>query len=268
MSKTLTTWEVLRNRFPESECVLLAEVSDASGFSRSRSLDFMVINLWQSRGLSISGIERKSNRPDWLKELKNPAKQENHFKHCDYFYLLTDKEGVAKLEEIPETWGWYHINENQVLKIMKAAPKLTPVPIDRSFLCAMLRRAANKEKYVHVDTLKTRIEERALQLQTERNFNQEREASEYRTLKDAVDDFEKASGVSIRNWYATPAKIGEAVRIIVNGNLKGYIERMERVESHAKNIYDDISKNVSELTKTQKQLQQGSLELSTLTPTP
>lgn len=163
MATKATAWQVLRNKFPAEEYVLIAEVSDASGFSRSRSLDFMLINLWQSRGLAVTGIERKSNRGDWLKEIKNPAKQENHFKYCDYFYLLTDKEGVAKLEEIPANWGWYHINEKGMLKTLKAAPKLSSIPIERSLLCAMLRRADDKRDYVHKDNLEEQIATRAEQ---------------------------------------------------------------------------------------------------------
>ena len=52
------TWGILRGRFPENEFVLIQEVSDASGFSRSRSLDWMLINIWPSRGLAITGIEQ------------------------------------------------------------------------------------------------------------------------------------------------------------------------------------------------------------------
>lgn len=74
MVKDFTAYSVLRAKYPETECVLMQEVSDASGHTRSRSLDFMVVNLWNSRGLSVIGIEKKTNLGDWLKELKNPAK--------------------------------------------------------------------------------------------------------------------------------------------------------------------------------------------------
>ena len=147
---------ILRNKYPATEYVLISEVPDNVS-TRNRYLDFMIINLWQSRGLAITGIERKSNRGDWLKEMKTPDKQEKHFRHCDYFYLLTDREGVAKLEEIPETWGWYHITQNGILKTLKAAPKLQSQPIDRALLCAMLRRAQDKQGFIHEDTIKEHI---------------------------------------------------------------------------------------------------------------
>jgi len=248
--KKLTTWEVLRYKFPANEYVLIEEVSDASGFSRSRSLDYMLINLWNSRGLAVTGIEKKSNRGDWLKELKTPAKQENHFKHCDFFYLLTDKEGVAKLEEIPLTWGWYHINENGILKTMKAAPKLESLPIGRSLLCAMLRRAACKESYVHIDSIETRIQE-AVEAQKIRLGNKMKSDLEnYEDLKQQVAAFEEASGVKIAERYSginDSKKIGEIVKAIKNNGIKDYEDRLLRLENQAKSIYESIQNSLSKL---------------------
>jgi hypothetical protein len=129
-------YSVLRHKFPEKEYVLISEVPDNVS-TRNRYLDFMLINLWASRGLAITGIEQKSNRGDWINELKNPKKQENHFKYCDYFYLLTDKG---------------------ILKTMKDAPKLNPLPIPKVLMCSMLRRAQEKKGFVHETALDAHIE--------------------------------------------------------------------------------------------------------------
>jgi hypothetical protein len=246
--KKLTTWEVLRYKFPENEYVLLQEVSDASGYGRSRSLDYMLINLWQSRGLAVTGIEQKSNRGDWLKELKNPQKQENHFKYCDYFYLLTDKDNVAKLEEIPASWGWYHINDKQILKTLKAAPKLAPKPIERSLLCAMLRRAADKTTYVHRDSLESHIQAKAEEVHTQRNHELERAAADYKDLKGKVDSFEQASGIEITYaWGGQAKKIGETVKLIMNQGVDQYQERLERIQSQAKNFLESITTTIESI---------------------
>lgn len=244
----LSAWQVLRNKFPETEYVLIEEVSDASGFARSRSLDFMIINLWQSRGLAVTGIERKSNRGDWLKELKTPAKQENHFKYCDYFYLLTDKDNVAKPEEIPANWGWYHINEKGMLKTLKAAPKLKSIPIERSLMCAMLRRAACKSNYVHVDSIEERIKIKAESIHQQKNTTLEREAKFYHELKAQVDAFELASGIKISHAWGDSAKnMGNAVRIILNGESLYHTAGLRRLEQNAKSIHEGIKKNLDEL---------------------
>lgn len=264
--KKLTTWEVLRYKFPANEYVLIAEVSDKSGFSRSRSLDYMVINLWESRGLAINGIELKSNRSDWLREIKNPQKQENHFKYCDYFYLLTDKENVAKLEEIPLNWGWYHINEKQILKTMKPAPKLQSVPVERSLLCAMLRRAADKEKFVHIDSIQDKIEQRAETLQERNRLEVERKLSHYTTLKETVDKFEAASGISIglRNSWdrELPTKTGEIVKMILANGDRDYLQNLVNIEKQVGRMHSQLLEGIALLQKKDEPAEIAEIPLS------
>jgi hypothetical protein len=251
----LTTWQVLRAKFPASEYVLIAEVSDASGFSRSRSLDYMLINLWQSRGLAVTGIEQKSNRGDWLKEMKNPAKQENHFKYCDYFYLLTDKEGVAKLEEIPPTWGWYHINDKQILKTMKAAPKLSSLPIERSLMCAMMRRAADKTGYVKREEIQSKIDEAKKDAAANLGYVKERNLKAYDDLVKKIADFTEASGIDLLNNYRWESgkRIGEAVRVIVNGGIDNLQNRLIDLKRSVEHIDENIEKHLKALDLCQKQ---------------
>lgn len=252
MQNEFTAYNVLRARYPEKECVLLQEVSDASGHSRSRSMDFMVINLWNSRGLAVTGIEKKTNRGDWLKELKTPEKQENHFKHCDYFYLLTDKEGVAKLDEIPVTWGWYHITEKGILKTLKPAPKLNPIPIGRSLLCAMLRRAADKTDFIHLGSMESQIEMRANQLQESGDRDLRSKAASYETLKNKVDEFLKFTGIDItRTWGDDIKNIGGAVDIIKNNQTDNYIKNLERFLNSINEIQKTLINNI-ELLKPEK----------------
>ena len=250
----LTTEQVLMNKFPANEFVLIKEVSNASGFSRSRSLDYMAINLWESRGLAVIGIEKKSNRGDWQKEMKSPEKQESHFKHCDYFYLLTDKEGVAKLEEIPVTWGWYHIKGGKVFT-MKQAPKLSPQPIGRSLMCAMLKRAAFKGDYVHKDTFDSLVEDKVKE-KTEKFQDRDRNLRELKELRELVDEFEQSSGIILsgRFWnkypYGTKIKqVGEAVALILNGKLEEHVKSMERHKRSFELITKTIEEHQEKLNK-------------------
>lgn len=249
MAKEISAYQVLRNKFPANECVLIEEVSDASGFARSRSLDFMIINLWQSRGLSVTGVERKSFRSDWLKELRQPEKQENHFKYCDYFYLLTDKEGIAKLEEIPETWGWYHINEKGILKTLKAAPKLTPLPIGKSLMCAMMRRAADKGKYVHIDTIEQRIEEARLRGLNEASSGRDYILQEAEKWKKIADEFKESTGLELGyRWGAIePKKFGAAVKLIEAGEIEKIEKQLHDLKTKASLVMDRVNKAFNEL---------------------
>jgi len=243
----LTTRQLLLGKFPPEQCVLIREVSDASGHSRSRSLDYMAIQLWNSRGLSVTGIEQKSNRGDWLKELKQPAKQENHFKHCDYFYLLTDKEGVAKLEEIPPTWGWYHCKNSKIIT-MKEAPKLSPLPIERSLMCAMLRRAADKTGYVHSEDIESRILSRIEMALKQQSYEGKNAISELKKLSEIVKKFEDESGIKISdrweyNW-SNKISIGNALKLVMNGTVDTLYKQLQNLENRSQEITKAIKLNL------------------------
>lgn len=251
VEKKLTPWQVLRNKFPAGEYVLIEEVSDASGFSRSRSLDYMLVNLWNSRGLAVTGIEQKSWRNDWLKELKNPKKQENHFKHCDYFYLLTTAENVAKIEEIPLTWGWYHIKGNRIMT-MKQAPKLESQPIDRSLLCAMLRRAADKTNYVRLEDLEDRIAIEAEKKKEGVNYQIKHQLEEFKSLQERVKIFEEESGVKIGDrysWSGDAKKSGQAVRWLKQYGVDYFEKRLLQLRESAKKIEEGLGAAIDELIK-------------------
>lgn len=230
MSENKSSWQLLRNKYPEGECVLMEEVSDITG-GRNRSADFIVVNLWPSRGNSIIGFERKSYRNDWLREMKMPEKQEAIYQYCNYFYLLTDKENVAKLEEIPVNWGWVH-NDGTRLKTMKVAPSLTPIACSKKFICAMLRRAASKEGFVHVDTIKEKLdtaEERgALKAANTRDFK----IRAYDSLMESINEFETASGIKIaeKNWRFDPKKTGEALKLVLDGEIPRLEDRIKKIQ--------------------------------------
>lgn len=251
IEKKQTPWQLLRNKFPANEYVLISEVSDASGFSRTRSLDYMLINLWESRGLAVTGIEQKSWRNDWLKELKNPKKQENHFKYCDYFYLYTTEENVAKIEEIPITWGWYQIKGNRIMT-MKQAPKLTSEPIGRSLMCAMLRRAAAKENYVHVDDIEDRISAEAERKKESVAYSIKQQIEDYKSLQERVKIFEDESGVKIGDrysWSGDAKKSGQAVAWLKKNGVDYFEKRLIQLRDAAKKIEESLGVAIDELIK-------------------
>ena len=132
---------------------------------------------------------------------------------------------------------------------MKAAPKLEPIPVNRSFLCAMLRRAACKEKYVHVDDIEERIKTAAERNNTMRNYQLERDAEDGKNLRIKVEKFEEASGINFsRTWDEDwPVKIGEAAKIIVNNRVEEHLKSLERLHKQISGINDGIMKSISTL---------------------
>jgi len=249
--ETKTPYQYLSNKFPEGEYILLQEVADST--ARRRYLDFMAINLWESRGLAITGIEVKSYRGDWINELKNPSKQELHVPYCDYFYLFTTDEKVAKLEEIPDNWGWMSVKGGKVFT-MKKAPKLNPIPIPKSFMISMLRRGADRSSYIHRDNMKDEIE-RLVNIRVDnKRVEKEREANRYKELyeklKSDIDIFENQSGLKFphTSWYDNDnvVNFAKAVNFVLNNNIENYFEKILRINQIAKSLSETSDKAITE----------------------
>lgn len=245
MAKDLYT--LLRNRYPHNEYALMAEVRDAAGFNASRSADYIAVNLWPSRGLAINGIEVKSHRSDWLSELKKPEKAENIFKYCDYFWLLTDSDGVAKLEEIPASWGWLRVKGERIYT-EKEAPKLEPKPLTRNFVCAMLKRAQDKTNFIHIDSISERIEKARQSGIDSAKRTIEQATNDLARLQKKVLDFEEASGVSLDfRWGINQPKIGHAVKIILDGGSESLKKELFDLEKMAQRVLNKISEGLKSI---------------------
>lgn len=238
----IPVWDVLKKYYPEGQYALLEEVRDKAGHYASRAADFIAVGLWPSRGLHVTGIELKSSRNDWRNEMKNPAKAENIFQYCDFFYLLTKGDNIAKLEEIPANWGWMSIEKNRIV-VKKDAPKLQPKPVTNHFLSAIVKRASDKTNYVRNDEVQPKIE---FARETERG-KFERTISDndksYKELESMVIDFERGSGINIRKhyrWQTNPEKIGNAVKIIQEGKTEEIKKQLTDLENTAYNILSAI----------------------------
>jgi len=247
----MNTWEILQKRFPPNEYALMQEVSDAAGFHRSRSADFIAVNLWPSRGLAINGIELKSFRSDWLSELKKPQKAENIFQYCDYFWLLTSDDNVAKIEEIPISWGWMTIKNEKVF-VKKEAPKLEPKQVSRHFMCSMLKRAVDKTEFVHRDSIKDEIEKQKESTKISKEWELKRLHEENDRLTKIMNDFKESSGIDLHStqWNGyKPSKMGDAVKFIMNNDgLENFKKRLSNLEVEAKRIHENISDGIKTLS--------------------
>lgn len=253
----MNVFEILKRKYPEREYALMEEVSDASGFHRSRSADFVAVNLYPSRGLAITGIELKSFRSDWLSELKKPEKAENIFQYCDYFYLLTTSEDIARIEEIPPTWGWYVIKGEKIYT-KKQAPNLTPKPLSRHFACAMLKRAQDKTMYIRRDTVQSEINSARLIGEQNGSSKLDRIQRDFEAFKKTVNEFEQSTGINLSYFsrYGESAKtIGNAVRFIHDGGAKSIQEQLLNLEGTVKIISERISKGLESLKALPNELQ-------------
>lgn len=249
----VNVYDILRKRYPANEYALMEEVRDKAGFDASRSADFVLMNLWPSRGLHLTGFEQKSNRNDWLKELKQPDKAENVFQFCDFWWLLTMEDNgtpvpsdIAKLEEIPATWGWMAIRKGKI-EIRKEAPKLEPRAMSRHFLAAMLKRACDKTNYVHLNSIQDKIKAAKESGAEDRRRSVERLEKELAEIKKTVQEFYKASGIDLNGfyrWQTNPAKMGQAVKFIEQGGVEHVKKDLLMLKSRAQEVLNSITNNL------------------------
>jgi len=209
----------LQKCFPSPEYAVMFEVPDCTGFAGSRRMDVVVMGLWPSRGLELQGIEVKRYRSDWLRERKNPEKQELHARFMDTMWLLTTEPGVAELDEVPEQWGWMHFN-GQKLVTKKKAPTRSPEPPSRGFLAALLKAFMTPNEQVVAKLVESRTKERSEQmdntikkLKEQNRFIQadanDRERRAYATIKAHVAAIENALGFAI----FPPMSMDDALRL-------------------------------------------------------
>lgn len=249
-------WPYLEKRFPAAEYALLPEVRDAAGFSGSRSADAIAMGLWPSRGLELTGIEVKSFRGDWIRELKNPAKAENIFKYCDRWYLVTTDTEVAKKEEIPATWGWLAVKGAKLLTMVEA-PKLTPEPMTRHFTAAMLKRACQGK--INADSIEEKISEAVLRGEergrNENSYQLRHSKERVDELTEIIDKFEKESGVKMRNEWQI-GNIAKAVKFTLDGGIEKGADDLRHflksAESLVKHLKDGIASMDAEKLETNK----------------
>lgn len=246
---SIDVYPLVRKKFPAAEFALMEEVSDAAGFARSGSTDFIAVGLWPSRGLHVHGIELKSFRSDWLRELKNPRKQENIFCHCHFFWLLTTDVAIANIEEIPAKWGWLSIRGGKIV-VIKEAPLQQPIPLTHSILAAMLKRASNKDGYVRKEDIQEKIDGARESEKANLERTIERFKKELNDLRAEVTKFEQAAGISIRfnSWSNDRQKIGDAIRALLNGDAPEIVTRLRRIDAQVDEIKAQLRISVTALS--------------------
>lgn len=244
----IDVWTPLMKRYPANEFALMAEVSDSAGYGRSRSADYIAVNLWPSRGLAIEGIELKSYRGDWLRELKNPKKAENIFQYCDFWWLLTTDDTIAKIEEIPETWGWLCI-KNGKITVKKQAPKLAPVTVSKNFMVSMLKRASCRDGFIHRDSIEDQLTNAKKAGEEAANRQSSHRLQSLIELEKTVKEFELSSGISLSGrWpFSSGTKVGEAVKLLLAGGADALVTRLKNIQNISDDVGNSIKKILAEL---------------------
>lgn len=229
----------LRERYAAPQYAIFFEVANGTGVHTSRYADAIAMSLFPSRGLDIYGFEVKTDRGDWLKELKTPKKAEAIAAYCDFWFVVTGDEKVALKAEVPRNWGLL-VSRDGILKQVKGAERLDPTPIDRKFLGALLRRADEwiKHELENDERLKRERQIGFEQGKVDQAWDSKRAVADFNELKRALAEFETKSGISINQW--DHGDIGAAVKSFLWAQKYDSVEELEMtanfIEAKAKTI--------------------------------
>lgn len=256
---TASIADALERRYPSNQggYAILYEVGNATGFNCNRHCDALVMSLWPSRGVTLSGFEFKASRSDWQKELADPSKAEAIQRYCDYWWLAVTDKGIVLENELPPTWGLMALNARGSLEVVKPAPELSPVPMDRSMLAAIFRQVAEPIGNFSSSAIQNAEYKVRRELEVKHRDELARERSELAKLTAAIRSFEVASGVDMlnvmlpdrlfRREHASPAQVGEAVRFVLNGGLKGQSSNLQHASDSLASVADSLQRLISEI---------------------
>lgn len=144
--------KLLAAQWPQPNCAFIPEFRCGTGYTRDSRADAIAMHLWPSSsiGLELVGFELKVSRSDWLRELKTPNKADPIKQFCDKWYLVvSDLDVIKYASELPYGWGLMHAENGQILTMIEA-PKLEPLPLDRAFVAALMRRATRVDALSHL----------------------------------------------------------------------------------------------------------------------
>ncbi len=208
----------LRKFFPHPDCGIVFEVAQATGWNANRHLDAVAMDTWPSRGLIISGVEIKVSRPDFKREIADPAKAEEIARFCDKFYIAAPP-GLIRAEELPHAWGLLEGGQFG-LRVKKAATKTRAAPISREWLAAIFRAAGRS---IGADDVAVALGQEREKLQAEftervereakaRTTNNSRAADNWMALMKALGDDEPTSATWLHSGGAALIQVIKAVR--------------------------------------------------------
>ncbi len=208
--------------------VTAVQVNNGAGFSYRRTLDAVVFDTWPSGGLKLHGLEIKVSKQDLRRELQNTQKFADWSDHLDHFSIVAPR-GLVDLDLLPPKWGLF-IPDGKGLRARRKPLMLhaeNRMKMNRSIAAAFVRALVDRSLSVEAKVA-----------EYERGYEQGKNEGErgaknvrHRTkeLEDAIIKFEEASGVRISAWQGD--KIGEAVKLVMNGGMKQRISYAPNVRT-------------------------------------
>lgn len=247
----------LRVRYQAPAFAFLSQVPTGTGGRHTATIDGIAIGTWPSRGLFIHGFEVKVSRSDWLRELAKPSKAEWGTRHCDYWSIVAPP-GIVHTGELPGLWGHIEYKRGRLRCIHEphelpsgTRDSKTAMPISRTFVAAIARKIDRNCSTAEDVDRKVR-EAVALAIQThepQHRAERDRTDRELKALREAVDEFDRESGINIRDGMWRGIQEIQALGRIVN-KIRNEARATEHTISIFKAQRERLSAAVARLTDT------------------
>lgn len=116
---------------------------DRSRYGALPRIDLLAINLRRDGNrppLTREVYEIKTNRRDFLDELRHPEKRRRAYNATDYYWFAVPEDMVGE-KEVPPECGLYWVGDLNSPILVKFAKKLRPDPVSIPFMADLARRA-------------------------------------------------------------------------------------------------------------------------------
>ncbi len=234
----------LRTLFSPPEYAIFFEVAVGTGYDgQRRKADAVVMDMWPSRGMKITGFEIKVSRHDWLREKGNPVKAEAIAAYCDRWALVT-ASGVAKPIEVPHAWDWYELSDGgDALKLLQRGHETAAKALDRSFVASLLRCAARGELLETEAAAERMVEKARGRIEDEIKHRVAAKTHEAAVLLQRYGPIEEAlrGGVKLHK-FSSDKEMAEAVRIVLTSGVAGTYAGMASLSERLTSMAADIDK--------------------------
>jgi hypothetical protein len=221
--------------------VSLTQVRAATGFEDPSTADVMVMGNWPSSGAELMGFEVKISRSDWLNEVKAPTKCLPTKKYCNRWWLVIADEAFVKEGELPADWGMMVPKTGGGLRIVKAAPKLSPEPLTHLFVASLLR--SNQKGTIPLDVHSDHLKDARRDIEAALRIEYEGLLQYFRDLKDAL-------GITMKHGYST----GWTAQI--QGNYRSFSseELVALIRSAMSSDLDHLKQDMEQLRREAQQI--------------
>jgi hypothetical protein len=169
----------------------------------------LVLKCWPSDGVGFLGFEVKTDRGDWLRELKDPSKAEAFSKFCDEWWIAAGYVDLVKLDELPPGWGLLVPTPNGELRAVRNAIKAVPLAPSLPLVASFIRGAQMRFER---DALNARVEKERVTWERQDKYRADAAERVLEGYRERIRQFEERSGLRIDEYSGE--KIAEAVRLL------------------------------------------------------